>query len=109
SEAALGSDQGRKFLYVVNGENKVEYRHVETGQRKNGLIAVKGLDEELTEDDRVVVNGQQRVRPPMEGEAQQVPMPRPKTQAKPALHTSQDAGGKSQNSEPPSPRAAPRG
>jgi RND family efflux transporter MFP subunit len=109
SEAALGSDQGRKFLYVVNGENKVEYRHVETGQRKNGLIAVKGLDQELTEDDRIVVNGLQRVRPPMEVEAKPVPMPPAKTQAKPALHTSQESGGNGKSSETPSPRAAPHG
>ena len=42
-ESALGSDQGRKYLYVLDSENKVTYRPVEVGQRKDGRIAVKLL------------------------------------------------------------------
>ena len=70
SEAALGSDQGRKYLYVVKEETKddgkthqvVDRIDVEVGQRQNGLIAVKGLQG----DERVVVSNLQRIRPKTE-------------------------------------------
>jgi RND family efflux transporter MFP subunit len=92
SEAALGSDQGRKFVYVVNDENKVVYTPVEVGQRKNGLIAV---EKGLKGGERVVVDGLQRVRPADKVEAKAVPMPRaagPQTAA-PAVVTDKGSGG----------------
>jgi RND family efflux transporter MFP subunit len=88
AEAALGSDQGRKYVYVVNDENKAVYTQVEVGPRQNGLIAVKptppppGLSSAeaaskgytLTKDDRVVVNGLQRIHPVVDAEGHQHPM-----------------------------------
>ena len=77
AETALGSDQGRKYLYVVNDENKVIYTQVDVGQRKNGLIAVKPVKGYLlTKSSLVVVNGLQRVHPNMEVEPKTVDMPR---------------------------------
>jgi RND family efflux transporter MFP subunit len=82
AETALGSDQGRKYLYVVNGENKVVYTQVDVGQRKDGLIAVKPVTGyHLTESDQVVVNGLQRVHADMEVEPKKVDMPRVKDPA----------------------------
>jgi RND family efflux transporter MFP subunit len=66
SEAALGSDQGRKFLYVVDSENKIKRVPVEVGHRKNGRIAIDPEMSELKDDDRVVVTGLQLVRPKQE-------------------------------------------
>src|SRR5262249_24963987 len=40
-DEALQSDQGKKFLYVVNDKNEVEYRRVEVGQSVEGLRVIK--------------------------------------------------------------------
>jgi hypothetical protein len=87
SEAALGSDQGRRYLFVVNDENKVVYTPVEVGQRKldgpaRGLIAVEKWPKEIDEAAlkkgavRVLVNGLQRVRANVVVDPKLVPMPR---------------------------------
>ena len=53
-DVAVGSDQGYKFVYVVNHDNVVENRPVEAGRAHGDLRAVlKGL----TPEDRVIVNG----------------------------------------------------
>jgi RND family efflux transporter MFP subunit len=83
SEAALGSEQGRQYLYVVNREKDedgaehdvIAYTPVVAGQRKNGLIAI---EKGLKGGERVVVDGLQRVRPKVEVEAKLVEMPRAK-------------------------------
>ena len=75
AESALGSDQGRKYLYVVNDENRAIYTQVDVGQRKNGLIAVrpvKGYD--LSATDRVVIDSLQRIHPEVDKEGKQHPM-----------------------------------
>jgi RND family efflux transporter MFP subunit len=71
-EGALKSDQGRKYVYVVNNENKAVYTPVTLGQRKDGRIAVQGLKE----TDRVLVDGLQRVASDQEVLPREVPMPR---------------------------------
>jgi len=59
-EEALGSDQGQKFLYVVNEKNEVGYRRVQVGSLHGKLRVIKSG---LAEGDRVVLEGLQRVRP----------------------------------------------
>lgn len=60
AEQALGADQGQKFLYVVGDDNTVSYRPVKVGRLHDGLrVILDGLKPE----ERVVVNGLQRVRP----------------------------------------------
>ncbi len=77
AEEALGSDQGRRYLYVVNDDNKIVYTQVEVGQRKDGWIAVAPVQGyHLTAKDRVVVNGLQRVHSDQEVEPKPVAMPR---------------------------------
>jgi len=60
SEQALGTDQGQKFVYVVDEQSKVQYRRVDVGKLQQGKRVV--LDG-IAEGDRVVVSGLQRVRP----------------------------------------------
>ncbi len=59
-EAAIGTDQSKKFVLVVDPQNKVQYREVQLGERHGGLIEIAGG---LKDGERIVVNGLQRVRP----------------------------------------------
>ena len=56
----VGTDQARKFVYVVKDDDTVEYRTVQLGQLVDGLRVVR---EGLQADDRVIINGLQRARP----------------------------------------------
>jgi multidrug efflux system membrane fusion protein len=72
-DRAIGSDQGLKYVYVVDGEKKVQYRRVTTGAlQDNGLRVV---ETGLKPDDWVVSGAIQQVRPRMEVRPDQVPMP----------------------------------
>jgi RND family efflux transporter MFP subunit len=82
-EIAVGSDQGQKYVYVVDKDNEVSYRKIKVGQqmktyrvveppvyklKKDGTPDLdaqgrKVLIEGLEEGEKVVVNGLQRVRP----------------------------------------------
>jgi RND family efflux transporter MFP subunit len=63
SEQALGTDQGQKFVYVIDEQNKAQYRRVQVGKLERGQRVI--LDG-IAEGDRVVVSGLQRVRPGVE-------------------------------------------
>jgi RND family efflux transporter MFP subunit len=58
-DTAIGTEQVRKFVYVLNGENVATPKYVTLGQLVDGLRVVKGLDA----NDTVVINGLMRVRP----------------------------------------------
>ncbi len=59
-EKAIGFDQSKKFVLVVDKENKVEYRPVELGpQVATSRVALKGVQP----GDKVIVDGIQHVRP----------------------------------------------
>ena len=60
AEKAVGTDQAKRFVLVVDKDSKAEYREVKTGATQNGLIIV---DAGLQAGERIVVNGLQRVRP----------------------------------------------
>jgi multidrug efflux system membrane fusion protein len=60
SEKAIGTDQDKKFVFVVDKDNKIAYRPVVLGSISGGERIVESG---LTEGDRIVVNGLQRVRP----------------------------------------------
>lgn len=87
AEQAVGSDQGQKFVFVVDDKNKVEYRPVEIGRlQENGLRVIKpkaikkieGKDvvTGLDAGEMVVVSGLQRVRAGAEVAAKVVEMPK---------------------------------
>jgi RND family efflux transporter MFP subunit len=59
-DTALGTEQIRKFVYVVDGEDMVRQKYVTPGELNDGLrVILKGLDP----TDRVIVNGMVRARP----------------------------------------------
>ena len=66
-EQALGTDQGQKFVYVVDDDNNAQYRRVEVGKLQNGQRVVR---KGIAEGERVVVSGLQRVRPGSPGHGQ---------------------------------------
>jgi RND family efflux transporter MFP subunit len=59
-DRAIGTDQDRKYVLVVNDKNVVEYRPVKLGGLHDGLRAVA---EGIGASDWVIVNGLQRARP----------------------------------------------
>jgi len=71
AEQAIGSDQGQKFVYVVDSENKVQYRRVRLGRSERGLVVV---EEGLRGGEPIIVAGLQRVRPGSTVEASTVEM-----------------------------------
>ncbi|MBK1684658.1 efflux RND transporter periplasmic adaptor subunit [Rhodoferax fermentans] len=60
NERAVGTDQNKKFVLVVGADNKAIYREVTLGASVNGLRIVK---QGLEANERIVVNGLQRIRP----------------------------------------------
>jgi RND family efflux transporter MFP subunit len=60
-DTALGSDQGGRYVLVVNGENVVEQRKVQTGQLEAGGMRV--IESGLKPDDRLIVAGLLRAIP----------------------------------------------
>jgi multidrug efflux system membrane fusion protein len=70
-DAAIGTDQDRKFVYVVGAANKAEYRAVTLGQMDDGLRVVRTG---LRPGEQVVVSGLQRVHPGDGIAPQPVPM-----------------------------------
>jgi membrane fusion protein, multidrug efflux system len=72
-DRAIGFDQGLKYVYVIDGENKVQYRRVTTGPlQENGLRVVESG---LKPEDWVVVGAIQQVRPGMAIRPDQTAMP----------------------------------
>ena len=59
-DRAIGTDQSQKFVYVIDGDNKVAYRSVKIGRLTDGLRIVQ---DGLQPGENVVVNGMQRVHP----------------------------------------------
>lgn len=78
-DTALGSDQGGRYLLVVNGDNVVEQRKVQTGPLDNGL---RVIESGLKPDDRVVIAGLLRVIPGQKIDPQQTRIDQPQTSAK---------------------------
>lgn len=59
-EAAINTDQTKKFVLAVDDQNKAVYREVTLGQAvEGGRVVLTGLNE----GDRVVVSGLQRIQP----------------------------------------------
>lgn len=60
SERAVGTDQNKKFVMVIDKDSKAEYREVALGVSIEGMRVVTGG---LHAGERIVVKGLQRVRP----------------------------------------------
>lgn len=73
-DSAVGTDQSVKYVFVVNADNKVEYRPLKLGPLVDGLRVVR---EGLQAGETIVVNGLQRVRPGASINPQRVAMEQP--------------------------------
>jgi multidrug efflux system membrane fusion protein len=71
-DAAIGTDQEKKFVLVLDGASRVQYRQVVPGQLYEGRRVV---EQGLKAGERIVVGGLQRVRPNDQVKARSVPMP----------------------------------
>ncbi|MDH2346553.1 efflux RND transporter periplasmic adaptor subunit [Bradyrhizobium sp. SSUT77] len=78
-DTALGSDQGGRYLLVVNGDNIVEQRKVQIGPVDNGL---RVIESGLKPDDRVVIAGLLRVIPGQKIDPQVTKIEQPQASAK---------------------------
>jgi multidrug efflux system membrane fusion protein len=85
-DEAVGTDLGKKFVLVVDKDNKAVYRSVDLGPKLEGLRIVRSG---LEKDDRIVINGLQRVRPGSPIDPQDRPMASDETLA--ALAQQRDA------------------
>ncbi len=61
-DAAIGTEQARKYVLVVDDDNVVRQKYVTLGQLDDGLRVIK---DGLAAADRVIVNGLMRARPGM--------------------------------------------
>ncbi|UFH50997.1 multidrug efflux RND transporter periplasmic adaptor subunit MexE [Pseudomonas sp. KNUC1026] len=106
-DEAVGTDLGNKFVLVMGKDNTLAYRAVELGPKLEGLrIVRKGLEK----DERIVVNGLQRVRPGATVAPEDVPMASNQTLA--ALAQQRAALEAANRQSAPAPKlatAAPRG
>lgn len=71
NDEAVGTDLGKKFVLVMDKDNKADYRAVELGPKLEGLRIVRSG---LNKDERIVVKGLQRVRPGAPVTPQDTPM-----------------------------------
>lgn len=59
-DKAIGTDLNNKFVLVLDSNNNVQYRAVTLGEKLSGLRIIKSG---LSANERIVINGLQRVRP----------------------------------------------
>jgi membrane fusion protein (multidrug efflux system) len=59
-EQAIVPEQSRQFVFVVNGEGRVEKRVVRTGRRRPGEVEIL---EGLVAGETLIAEGTQKVRP----------------------------------------------
>ncbi|MGX1174846.1 multidrug efflux RND transporter periplasmic adaptor subunit MexE [Pseudomonas sp. R151218B TE3479] len=71
NDEAVGTDLGKKFVLVMDAENKPAYRAVELGPKIEGLRIVRNG---LSKDDTIIVKGLQRARPGSPVTPETVPM-----------------------------------
>jgi len=60
ADRAIGTDQSKRFVLVIDAENKAQYREVHVGRLADGLRIV---ERGLKPGEVIVVNGLQRARP----------------------------------------------
>lgn len=83
NDEAVGTDLGKKFVLVMDADNKTAYRAVELGPKIEGLRIVRNG---LSKDDTIIVKGLQRVRPGSPVTPEIIPMASDETLAALAEH-----------------------
>ncbi|MBK1623454.1 efflux RND transporter periplasmic adaptor subunit [Afifella marina] len=82
-QSAMLIDQQGTYTLVVNDENKVEQRRIETGEQRGPAVVVT---DGLKAGDRVIVAGQQKAQPGMEVAPQDVTPKEQATNAAPSTN-----------------------
>ncbi|MEN6406562.1 MAG: efflux RND transporter periplasmic adaptor subunit [Thermoguttaceae bacterium] len=72
-DRAIGSDQGLKYVYVVDADKKIQYRRITVGALQDDGLRV--ISTGLKGNERVVTSGLQQVRPGMVVKVEEKPMP----------------------------------
>lgn len=72
AEQALSTDQGQKYVYVLDDDNQVTYRRIKVGRVHDGM---RVITEGVKPNEKVIVSGLQRVRQGIKVEPKVVPMP----------------------------------
>ncbi len=72
-DRAIASDQGLKYVYVLDSEGKAQYRRIKTGSLQEDGLRV--ITEGLQPDDWIIVGALQQVRPKMVIKPDRVQMP----------------------------------
>ena len=111
NDEAVGTDLGKKFVLVMDKDNKAAYRAVELGPKLEGLRIVRSG---LGKDDRIVVKGLQRVRPGSQVRPEETPMASEQTlaalaQQRQALEASNPTPKVAGNNAKAASAQAPRG
>jgi RND family efflux transporter MFP subunit len=91
ADSAIGTDQGQRYVLVVNSQNKAEYRPVTPG-RLDGDLRIFPPGAGLQPGEWVIVNGVQDVRPGIEVRPERVAMP-----TRSAARDKDDAGKKTKS------------
>ncbi len=78
-DQAIGTDLNNKYVLVLTEDSRVEYRPVELGPKIEGLRMIRNG---LHSQDRIVINGLQRVRPGSQVDAQAAAMATEQTLAR---------------------------
>jgi multidrug efflux system membrane fusion protein len=86
NERAVGTDQNKKFVFVVGDDAKATWREVSLGAAHDGLRIVNAG---LKPGERIIVNGLQRVRPGATVAPEPVPMAQKSELKKPATELAQ--------------------
>ena len=112
-DRAVSSDQGLKFVYVLDSENKVQYRRVTTGAQQSDGLRV--IETGLEPNDWIITSALLQVRPRMKVDSERVPMPTllgrtsPVEPAKAAPATPKSrAPGEVQPTPTPAPKGQPK-
>jgi multidrug efflux system membrane fusion protein len=71
-DEALGADQDRRIVFVVDAEGTVSAKPVRTGPRIDGYRVIR---EGLTGEETIVINGLVRVRPGVKVKPELVTLP----------------------------------
>ena len=87
-DAAIGSEQARKYVLVVDDGGMVRQKYVTPGQLDGGLRVIK---DGLVAADRVIVNGLMHARPSIKVKAEQAADPSAPAPAKPGDKTGDEA------------------
>ena len=89
-DEAIASDQSQKFVFVLDGDAKAQYRTVKIGPLVDGLRVVR---EGVTPEDWIVRAGLQRVRPGLVVDAERETLPPARDTEPTTTATTHEPGG----------------